>query len=64
MGVLNNVVLTSAEILESPHVLIGTVDQIVAELQARRERYGISYITLRRGLAETFAPMVERLAGK
>src|SRR6266851_1217532 len=32
--------LTSDEILQSPYVLIGTVDQIVEGLQARRERWG------------------------
>ncbi len=64
MGVINDVVLSDVEILESPHVLIGTVDQIVAELQERRARYGISYISLFGGLAETCAPVVERLAGQ
>jgi hypothetical protein len=42
MGVINKVVLSNAEILASPHVLIGTVNQIVAELQERRRRYGVS----------------------
>jgi probable F420-dependent oxidoreductase len=64
MGMINEVTLSSAEILESPHVLIGTVDQIVEDLQQRRERYGISYISLLPGLEETLAPVVERLAGR
>ena len=49
--------------LESPSVLIGTVDQIVEDLQLRRERYGFSYITVFEPL-EPFAPVVERLTGK
>jgi probable F420-dependent oxidoreductase len=64
MGVINDVVLSGAEILESPHILIGTVDQIVAELHERRARYGISYISVFGDLTETFAPVVKRLAGK
>lgn len=53
------------EILSSsPHFLIGTVDQIVEELQKRREKYSISYITVLEENAENFAPVVARLTGK
>jgi len=48
---------------ESPSALIGTVDQIVEDLQARRERYGFSYIVVWEPM-EQFAPVVERLAGR
>lgn len=58
-----NTNLSTAQVLESPHILIGTVDQIVETLQERRERYGISYITLF-GDVEKSSPIVERLAGK
>jgi probable F420-dependent oxidoreductase len=51
------------ELLEMPHFLIGTVNQIVDDLQARRERYGISYIVVPGEAVESFAPVVERLAG-
>jgi hypothetical protein len=43
--------------------MIGSVDQIVETLQERRERYGISYITVF-GDIDAFAPVVARLAGK
>ena len=49
--------------LASPSVLIGTVDQIVADLQMRRERYGFSYISVFEPM-EPFVAIVERLAGK
>lgn len=55
--------LGAAEVLEIPLVLIGSVDQIVDELQRRRETFGISYITVQAGAIEPFAPVVERLAG-
>jgi alkanesulfonate monooxygenase SsuD/methylene tetrahydromethanopterin reductase-like flavin-dependent oxidoreductase (luciferase family) len=51
------------DVLEIPHFLIGTVDQIVEDLKARRERYGISYLAIPGEVAEAFAPVVERLTG-
>ena len=52
------------DILAMPHFLIGTVDQVVEDLQRRRERYGISYVIVPGEVDETFAPVVARLAGK
>jgi probable F420-dependent oxidoreductase len=52
-----------ADVLETPHFLIGTVDQVVETLRARRQRYGISYVILPGEVAESFAPVVERLTG-
>ena len=51
-------------LLESPYVLVGTVDEICASLRERRERYGISYLTVFDRDLETFAPVVGRLAGR
>jgi alkanesulfonate monooxygenase SsuD/methylene tetrahydromethanopterin reductase-like flavin-dependent oxidoreductase (luciferase family) len=48
----------------SPHVLAGTVDQIVEEILARRERYGFSYVQVMEQQMDAFAPVVERLAGR
>jgi hypothetical protein len=45
------------------HILVGTVDQIVEELQMRREQFGISYITVNEQYMNDFAPVVARLAG-
>jgi probable F420-dependent oxidoreductase len=50
-------------LLEMPHVLFGTVDQIIEDLRSRRERFGFSYVILPGDVAEDFAPVVERLAG-
>ncbi len=49
---------------DSLHVLTGSIDQIVEELLARRERYGFSYIQVTEPHMEAFAPVVTRLAGK
>lgn len=55
--------VSSAEILESPYVLIGSVDQLVEDLVARRERWGMSYFTIFEPCIDVFAPVVSRLAG-
>jgi probable F420-dependent oxidoreductase len=45
----------------TPYVLVGSVGAIVEQLQAARERWGISYVTVRD--EEAFAPVAARLAG-
>lgn len=55
--------LTADEILASPYVLVGTVDQIVDDLRARRDRWGISYIMTHEPFTDALAPVVARLAG-
>lgn len=60
--------MSSADILNHPHCLIGSIDFICEELQRRREAYGISYVAVlddgENNMAEAFAPVVARLAGK
>ena len=55
--------LAAEEILQSPYVLVGTVDQLVEDLQARRERWGISYYVVFEPAMDALAPVVARLAG-
>ena len=55
--------LPGPDVLASPHALIGTPDGIVATLQERRERYGISSVTVGEDLVDAIAPIVARLAG-
>ena len=56
---------TDAEgLLESPMVLLGTVDEIVERLEARRTRWGYSYIVVPQSAAAAFAPVVARLDGR
>ncbi len=50
-------------VLETPHFLIGTVEQMIEDLQARRERYGISYVIVPGEVAQSLAPIVTRLTG-
>ena len=53
-----------SRVRESPFVLAGSVDAIVDTLEARRARYGISYIAIFEQFIEAFAPVVKRLAGR
>ncbi len=55
--------LSEEEMRDHPNAFIGSVDEICDQLVARRERYGISYITVNNLNAEAFAPVVTRLAG-
>ena len=56
--------LSPREILDSPYVLIGTVDQQVEDLRARRERWGISYWAIFEPYMDVLAPVVSKLAGR
>jgi probable F420-dependent oxidoreductase len=53
--------LSSEDILSSPYLLIGTADQIAAQLQEQRDRVGISYITVFEKDLEATARVIELL---
>jgi hypothetical protein len=50
------------DLLEIPHFLIGTLDQIEEDLRKRRDRYGFSHVIVPGDAADDLAPVVERLA--
>ena len=50
-------------VLETVYVALGTIEEICETLRQRRERYGVSYLTVFERDMEAFAPVVERLAG-
>jgi probable F420-dependent oxidoreductase len=52
------------EILAAPFVLIGTLDEMVEALRARRDRWGISYFVTFEPFLDALAPVVARLTGK
>ena len=60
--------MSTEDILDHPHCLIGSTDFICEELERRQELYGISYIAVlddgENNMVEAFAPVVERLSGK
>jgi len=55
--------LAGRSLLDSPYAMIGTVDEIAADLVHRRASLGISYWTVSDKNLEEMAPIVARLAG-
>jgi probable F420-dependent oxidoreductase len=56
--------LTADDLLDSPYVLLGTVDQMVDDLRARRDRWGISYVMTHEPFMDALAPVVACLASR
>jgi probable F420-dependent oxidoreductase len=52
---------TVDELLDSPHIFIGTIDFLIDKIRGLRERFGISCVML--DDVDGLAPIVERLAG-
>ena len=55
--------LEPADVLASPHIMIGSTDQIVDELHEQRDRWHGSYVTVQADAIDAFAPVVAQLAG-
>jgi len=55
--------IAADEALEAGIALVGTVDEICDLMQARRDRWSVSYAVVGGDEMEMFAPVVERLAG-
>ena len=52
------------EFLAAPTVLVGTVDEMAADLEERRQRLGLTYVSVLEPAMEDFALVVERLNNK
>jgi probable F420-dependent oxidoreductase len=49
--------------LETPAALVGTIDEMCEDLEARRARWQMSYVVVPEEFSDVFAPVVARLAG-
>jgi probable F420-dependent oxidoreductase len=56
--------LSEDDVLDSPHMAIGTVQQIVEQFEIARERWGFAYQEVSSSDAEAVAPIMERLNGR
>lgn len=56
--------LSVEDVWSMPFVFIGSIDEIVAQMQERRERLGFSYFIVDDGNIEALVPIVARLVGK
>jgi probable F420-dependent oxidoreductase len=56
--------LTQEDVLSSPHIAIGTVQQIVEQFETSRERWGFNYLEVSSTDADSVAPVLEALTGR
>jgi hypothetical protein len=59
-----NVTLDDLRKIGSPSILLGSTDEMCTQVEARRERLGISYVNCAAEMMEAMAPVVARLAGR
>ena len=52
------------EVLASPLVLVGSLDEMAERLEERRERWGYSYFVVQQPSIDEIAPLVARLTGR
>jgi probable F420-dependent oxidoreductase len=48
-------------LLDTPFMLLGTVDEIAAQILANRDRYGFTYCTVHEPYMDTFAPVIAHI---
>jgi probable F420-dependent oxidoreductase len=53
--------MTVEDLLDTPFVFIGTVEQMTDQVLRNRERYGFTYYTVHGPYLDAFAPVIERL---
>ncbi|SEG03356.1 probable F420-dependent oxidoreductase, MSMEG_2516 family [Saccharopolyspora kobensis] len=53
--------MTADELLETPFVFIGTVEQMAEQVLRNHERYGFTYYAVHGPYMDTFAPVIERV---
>jgi probable F420-dependent oxidoreductase len=58
---LSGIDIGTDAVLDSPHFLVGTVDELTAKLRRLRDELGISSVMV--GTVDDLVPVVERLAG-
>jgi probable F420-dependent oxidoreductase len=56
--------LTVDDVLESPYIALGGVEEIVEQMEVSRERWGFAYLEVSSTDAEAVAPVMERLNGR
>lgn len=64
LGTLSDFTGAPREVIaESPFALVGPTSKMIDDLQARRERWGFSYVIVGQNDVESFAPVVAALSG-
>jgi probable F420-dependent oxidoreductase len=53
--------ITAEEILETPFLFVGTIDEMAEQILRNRDRYGFTYYTVHEPYLDDFAPVIERV---
>jgi len=56
--------LGSEIILDTPYMMVGSVDELVEKLLAHRKRWGFSHYTVRREALGQLEPVIAELSGR
>jgi probable F420-dependent oxidoreductase len=56
--------LSEDDVLDSPHIAIGTTQQIVEQFELARERWGFNYLEVSSSDADAVAPVMDALNGR
>jgi probable F420-dependent oxidoreductase len=63
-GIASRFGVTPEVALETPAVLVGTVDEMIETLEAHRRRWQMSYFVIPEDFIDVIAPVIERVAGR
>lgn len=63
-GIATMMGVDTTMVAETPFALVGPPNKLIEDLQARRERWGFSYIIVGADDVDSFAPVVAALAGR
>lgn len=55
--------MSPAEILTSPFLFIGTIEQMAEQVLTNRDRYGFTHYTVHGPFADAFAPVINCVTG-
>jgi hypothetical protein len=53
--------MSAQEVLSSPFMFVGSVEEIAAQVIASRERFGFTYYTVHEPYLDAFAPVIARV---
>jgi probable F420-dependent oxidoreductase len=56
--------LTEDDVMDSPHMAIGSTEQIIEQFEEGRARWGFSYLEISSADADAVAPVMDRLANQ
>jgi hypothetical protein len=53
--------VTAEEILESPFLFVGTIEEMAEQIVRNRDRYGFTYYTVREPYLGAFPPVIDQV---